>query len=281
MLRHLSLGGFLRRQVICSGVFYPKYLRSPLWRIFLIAFQYLSNFREISALLDRITSFPLVLISLIELHLEARVELVINTVWVVLVNPRCLWYIRLLGLFALGCSRQCKVGAGRERVGRHFRYPVHLLAHLSAYLLFGSGRAIRGGYQLALEEVRAVDVLIQVRLHLLEAGGHLIPLKDASHIVNYPDSPCSHRVRFIRKDTALTISHHNAVWVIVVADFHRTSCGTHVVLVGVPETIINHWKDSVRLLVAYPGCRVVSLNQLWGFAPCSILFRDFLTTDWG
>lgn len=102
MLPHLSLRSFLRRQVINSGVFYPKYLRSPLWRIFLIAFQYLSDFRKISGLLDRIISFPLVLISLIELHLEARVELIIHTVWIVLVNPRCLRYIRLLGLFALG-----------------------------------------------------------------------------------------------------------------------------------------------------------------------------------
>lgn len=93
MLGNLSLRGSLRRQVICPGVFDPKYLRSPLWRIFLIVFEYLSNFREISGLLDQINSFPLVLISLIELHLEARVELVIHTIRIVLVNPRCLWYI--------------------------------------------------------------------------------------------------------------------------------------------------------------------------------------------
>jgi hypothetical protein len=145
MLGYLPLGGFLRRQVISSGVFDPKNLRSPLWRIFLIAFQYISDFCEICTLLDHITSFPLILISLIKLHLEARVELVIYTVRIVLVNPRCWWCIQLLGLFALGCSRQCKVGAGRERVGRHFRDPIHFLAHLSAYFLFGSGRAIRGG----------------------------------------------------------------------------------------------------------------------------------------
>ena len=126
-----------------------------------------------------------------------------------------------------------------------------------------------------------MDVLIQVRLHLLEAGGHLIPLKDASHIVNDTNCACSYGMRFIRKDTALAISHHNAVLVIVVADLHWTRCGAHVVLVGVPETIINHWEDGIRLLIAYPGCRIVSLNQFWGFAPCSILFRDFLTTDWG
>ena len=104
MLGQLSLGSFLRRQVISTGVFDPKNLRSPLWRIFLIAFEYLSDFSEICALLDRITSFPLVLISLIKLHLEARVELVINTIRIVLVNPRGWWYIRLLRLFALGCS---------------------------------------------------------------------------------------------------------------------------------------------------------------------------------
>lgn len=152
---------------------------------------------------------------------------------------------------------------------------------MSADFLFDSGRAISGGYKLALEEVRVVDVLIQVRLHLLEAGGHLIPLKDTSHIVNNTNCACSHRVRFIRKDTALAISHHNAVLVIVVAYLHWTRSGTHVVLVGVPETIIDHWEDGIGLLIANPGCRVVSLNQFWGFTPRGILVRDFLTTDWG
>ena len=72
--------------------------------------------------------------------MEARVELVINTVRIVLVNPRCLC-ILVLVLFAFGCSREAttKVCTGGERVGRHFRDPIHLLAHLSAYFLFGSG----------------------------------------------------------------------------------------------------------------------------------------------
>ena len=75
---HLSFGSFLRRQVI-----------DP--RVFQIAFKYISEFGEISALLYRhLSSFGLVLISFIKLHLEARVELVINTVRIVLVNPRCL-----------------------------------------------------------------------------------------------------------------------------------------------------------------------------------------------
>ena len=126
-----------------------------------------------------------------------------------------------------------------------------------------------------------MDVLIKVRLHLLEGGGHLIPLKDAIPIVNHPHGPCSHRVRFIREDTALPVPHHHAVLVIVVADLHRTRRGTHVVLVGVPETIIDNREDAIRLLVADSGCRVVPMNQLWGFPPRWILFRDFFPADWG
>jgi hypothetical protein len=126
-----------------------------------------------------------------------------------------------------------------------------------------------------------VDVLIQVRLHLLEAGGHLISLKDAIHVVNHTHSACCHRVRFIGEDTALAIPHHHTVLVIVVADLHRTRRGTHVVLVAVPETIINNWEDAIRLLVADPGSRVVPMNQLWGFPPRGILFRDFFPADWG
>jgi len=143
MFGHLSLRSFRRRQVIDPGIFDPKYLRGPLWRAFLIAFQYVSNFSEISTLLDRIASFALVLISLIKLDLEARVKLVIYTVRIVLANARWWWGILLLGLFALGCGRQCKVCTGREGIGRHFRDHIHLLAQLSAYFLFGSGRAIR------------------------------------------------------------------------------------------------------------------------------------------
>ena len=146
MLGDLSLRSFRRRQIIHPGVFDPKYLRSPLRRALLIAFQYLSDFSEISTLLDRITRLALVLISLIKLHLEARIELVIYTVRIVLANARWWWGIRLLGFFALGGSRQCKVCAGREGVGRHFRDHINLLAQLSAYFLFGSGRAISGGY---------------------------------------------------------------------------------------------------------------------------------------
>ena len=123
---------------------------------------------------------------------------------------------------------------------------------MSAYLLLSSVHAIRGGYNLALKEVRVVDVLIQVRLHFLEAGGHLIPLKDSSHIVNHPHRACCYRVRLVRKDTALTISHYNAVRVIIVANLHWTCGCTHVVLVGVSEAIIDHWEDGIRLLVADP-----------------------------
>ena len=126
-----------------------------------------------------------------------------------------------------------------------------------------------------------MDVLIQVRLHLLEAGGHLISLKNAIHVVNYTHGACCHRVRFIGEDTALTIPHHHAVLVIVVADLHRTRRGTHVVLVGVPKTIIDHRKDAIRLLVADPRSRVVPMNQLWGFPPRWILFKDFFPADLG
>jgi hypothetical protein len=146
MFGYLSLRSFRGRQVIDAGVFNPKYLRGPLGRTFLIAFQYVSNFSEIGTLLDRIASFALVLFSFVKLHLEARVELVIYTVRIVFANARRWWGISLLGLFALGCSRQSEVCAGREGVGRHFRDHIHLLAHLSANFLFGSGRAISGGY---------------------------------------------------------------------------------------------------------------------------------------
>ncbi len=90
-----------------------------------------------------------------------------------------------------------------------------------------------------------MDVLIQVRLHLLEARGDLIPLKDASHIVNYPHCTCCHRVRFIRKNTSLAISYHHAILVVVVADLHRTRRGTHVILVGTPKTIVDHWEHGI------------------------------------